>query len=51
MSLKELKDYAEKLRDKGYNVQINHYEDGDGDETTITIKTDKKRNRGKELYG
>ena len=47
----ELNNYGEKIRDKGYTVNIEHYEDGNYEIMSITVIIDKKRNRGKDFYG
>ena len=47
----ELNDYADGLRNKGYAVLIEHYEDGKHEIISVTITIDKKRNRGNEIYG
>jgi len=47
----EINEYADGLRDKGYAVHVEHYEDGNHELISITVIIDKKRNRGKDFYG
>ena len=47
----DLREYAKGLREKGYNVQIAHYENGKEEIITISVIVDKKSKRGKDFYG
>lgn len=47
----ELKEYAEKIREMGYRVEL-YQEDTEGEEMfMLVVRRDKTKDKGKDLYG